>query len=82
MTNDLMLLMPLIIVGAGAILLMLASAYDKLSHEIAAYGCAGVFALAFLVQLGSCITGSTALFGEVFKGLLVVRVFVFFQDVD
>ena len=75
MTNDLMLLMPLIIVGAGAILLMLASAYDKLSHEIAAYGCAGVFALAFLVQLGSCITGSTALFGEVFKGLLVVSNF-------
>ena len=75
MTNDLMLLMPLIIVGAGAILLMLASAYDKLSNEIAAYGCAGVFALAFLVQLGSCITGSTALFGEVFKGLLVVSNF-------
>ena len=36
MTNDLMLLMPLIIVGAGAILLMIASTYDNGSHEIAA----------------------------------------------
>ena len=75
MTNDLMLLMPLIIVCAGAVLLMLASAFDKLSHEIAAYGCAGVFAIAFLVQLAACVAGPTALFGELFKGILVVSNF-------
>ena len=71
MTNDLMLLMPLIIVGAGAILLMIASTYDKLNHEIAAYGSAGIFALAFLVQLTSCISGNAALFSEAFNGFLL-----------
>ena len=75
MTNDLMLLMPLIIVGAGAILLMIASTYDKLNHEIAAYGSAGIFALAFLVQLTSCISGNAALFSEAFNGILVVSNF-------
>jgi len=75
MTNDLMLLMPLIIVGAGAILLMIASTYDKLTHELAAFGSAGVFALAFLVQLSSCIAGSTALFSEAFNGILVASSF-------
>lgn len=75
MTNDLMLLLPLIIVGVGAVLLMLASAYDKLSHEIAAYGCAVMFAIAFLVQLGACVTGSVPLYGELFKGILVVSNF-------
>lgn len=75
MTNDLMLLMPLIIVGAGAILLMIASTYDKFTHELAAYGSAGVFAVAFLVQLSSCIAGNVAPFSEVFNGILVVSNF-------
>ena len=71
MTNDLMLLMPLIIVGAGAILLMLSSAYQKLTHEMAAYGSALVFAVAFLVQLSACLTGNAVLFSGAFNGLLV-----------
>jgi len=75
MTNDLMLLMPLIIVGAGAILLMIASAYDKLTHEVAAFGSAGIFALAFLVQVASCILGNVALFSEAFNGVLVASNF-------
>lgn len=75
MTNDLMLLMPLIIVGAGAILLMIAATYDKFTHELAAFGSAGIFALAFLVQLASCISGNVALFSEAFNGLLVVSSF-------
>jgi NADH:ubiquinone oxidoreductase subunit 2 (chain N) len=75
MTNDLLLLMPLIIVGAGAILLMLSSAYEKISHEMAAYGSALVFAIAFLVQLGSCITGKAVLFSDIFNSFLVVTNF-------
>ena len=75
MTNDLMLLMPLIIVGAGAILLMLTSVYEKISHEIAAYGTAILFAVAFIVQLSNCIIGNTVLFSSAFNGLLVVSNF-------
>ena len=75
MTNDLMLLLPLIIVGAGAILLMLASVYEKISHEMAAYGSAMIFAVAFLVQLSFCIIGNATLFSGVFNGILVVSNF-------
>jgi NADH-quinone oxidoreductase subunit N len=75
MTNDLMLLLPLIIVGAGAILLMLSSAYEKLTNEIAAYGSAVIFALAFLVQLSSTIISDAALFSGAFNGILVVSNF-------
>jgi len=75
MTNDLMLLMPLIIVGAGAIILMIASTYDKLSHELAAFCCAGVFALAFFVQLSVCLAGKVLLFSDAFNGMLVASNF-------
>ena len=75
MTNDLMLLMPLIIVGAGAILLMLTSVYEKITHEMAAYGSAAVFAVAFLVQLSSCIIGNATLFSGTFNGILVASNF-------
>lgn len=75
MTNDLMLLLPLIIVGAGAILLMLTSAYEKLNDEVTAYGSAAIFAIAFLVQLSFCIGGSTAIFSDTFSGILVVSNF-------
>jgi NADH-quinone oxidoreductase subunit N len=67
--------MPLIIVGAGAILLMLSSAYERLTHEMAAYGSAIIFAVAFLVQLSSCISGHAVLFSETFNGFLVASNF-------
>jgi len=70
-----MLLMPLIIVGAGAILLMIASTCDKLTDELAAYGSAGIFAVAFLVQLSFCLAGNVALFSEAFNGILVASNF-------
>ena len=75
MTNDLMLLMPLIIVGVGAILLMLSSAYERLTHEMAAYGSAIIFAVAFLVQLSACINGNAILFSNTFNGFLVASNF-------
>ena len=75
MTNDLMLLMPLIIVGAGAIVLMLASTCTRITHECAAYGSAGLFAVAFLAQLSFCIAGQVAPFAEAFNGILVASNF-------
>lgn len=75
MTNDLMLLFPLIIVGAGAILLMLSSAYKTITHEMAAYGSALIFGLAFLLQLSFCFQGNAVLFSETFSGVLVANSF-------
>lgn len=75
MTNDLLILLPLIIVGAGAIVLMLASAFEKITPTLAAYGSAFIFALAFLVQLGACVIQPTALFAGAFNGILVASAF-------
>lgn len=75
MTNDLMLLMPLIIVGLGAIGLMLASAYEKFNLNIAAQVCAALFGLAFLAQLSVCVSGNATIFSETFNGFLVVSNF-------
>ena len=75
MTNDLLILLPLIIVGAGAIGLMLASAFEKITPTLAAYGSAIIFAVAFLVQLGACIVQPTALFAGAFSGILVASTF-------
>ena len=75
MTNDLLLLFPLIIVGAGAILLMLSSAYKTITHEMAAYGSALIFGVAFLLQLSFCLQGNAVLFSETFSGVLVANTF-------
>lgn len=75
MTNDFLLLLPLIVLGAGAIALMVSSAYKQLTNELAAYASAGLFAVAFLFQLGSCVTGNVVLFSETFNGVLVVSTF-------
>lgn len=75
MTNDLLLLFPLIIVGAGAILLMLSSAYKTITHEMAAYGSALIFGVAFLLQLSFCLQGNAVLFSEIFSGVLVANSF-------
>ncbi len=75
MTNDLLLLLPLIIVGAGAILLMLSSAYKALSNDMAAMGSAVFFGMAFLVQSFACIQGKAVLFSDTFNGILVASNF-------
>ncbi|MBM9614450.1 NADH-quinone oxidoreductase subunit N [Desulfobulbus rhabdoformis] len=75
MTNDLMLLLPLIIVGVGAIALMLASAYKIINNTSAALGSALVFAVAFLVQLSFCLKGNAVLFSDTFNGILVANTF-------
>ncbi|MBM9512573.1 NADH-quinone oxidoreductase subunit N [Desulfogranum marinum] len=75
MTNDFMLLMPLILITAGAISLMLAAAYEKVTIEQAAFGCMGIFGVAFLVQLSNCITGHVAPYETVFNNMLVISNF-------
>ncbi len=75
MTNDLMLLMPVLIIGAGAILLMLVSAFEKINVEQAAMASMGIFGLAFLVQLSVCISGQVTPFTSVFNGMLGVSTF-------
>ncbi len=72
---DITLFLPLIIVCAGAILLMLLSAFDKINHQTAAFVSMGVFALGFGAQLLTCTTTDVALFTSVFNGMLVVNSF-------
>ena len=71
MTNEFMLLMPLIIVTVGAIALMLVSAYEKVTVEQAAYGSMGVFGIAFIFQMMQCLTGQVVPYDNVFNGMLV-----------
>lgn len=75
MTNDFMLLMPLIVVGLGAIALMIASTVKKLPNELAAFLGAVVFAIAFLVQLSVNLNGNVLLFSDAFKGILMASSF-------
>jgi NADH-quinone oxidoreductase subunit N len=75
MTRDFFLLLPLIIVGAGAILLMLRSAFGKLTVEAASMVSMCVFALAFIVQLSLGCVGHISPYSDVFKGMLMVSDF-------
>lgn len=75
MSNDFVLLLPLVIVCAGAVGMMLASAYKKLTIELAACGCALIFAAAFLMQLGVCVAGAAVLFSSTFNGILIASSF-------
>ncbi len=75
MTNDLMLLLPLIIVSVGAIVLMLSAAYKAFSNDVSAYLCAGIFAVALLLQLTFCLPGPEVLFSHTFNGFLVASNF-------
>ncbi len=67
---DFVLLLPLLIVGSGAIFLMLLSAFEKIETEIASYVGMGVFLLAFFVQLVSTASGDVEIFTGVFNGML------------
>ncbi len=72
---DFMLFLPLIIVGAGAISLMLLSAYEKVTNRSAATLSMGIFGFAFLVQLIAGTTQDLSLFTNTFNGMLVVNPF-------
>ncbi|MBU0945788.1 MAG: NADH-quinone oxidoreductase subunit N [Proteobacteria bacterium] len=66
-----MLLFPLLIIGSGALLLMLLAAFEKIEVESASYISMGFFAAAFFVQLLVASTPETVLFGKIFNGMLV-----------
>lgn len=75
MTDDFLLLLPLLIVGTGAILLMLRSAFGKLTIEAASLVSMCVFALAFVAQLLSGTVGHINPYTSVFNGMLLVTDF-------
>lgn len=69
--HDFMSLIPLTIIGSGAILLMLLSAFEKIQLETASYISMGFFAAAFLAQLLVGCGPETVLFDKIFNGMLV-----------
>ena len=72
--NDFLSLLPLIIIGSGAILLMLVSAFEKCRLETASYISLGFFAAAFFIQLFVC-GPATVLYDTSFNGTLVASNF-------
>ncbi len=75
MTRNFFVLLPLFIVGAGAILLMLRAAFGKLTLEAASPVSMCVFALAFIAQILTGTVGHFAPYGSIFNGMLVVTDF-------
>lgn len=69
--NELVLLLPTLIVGSGAILLMLLSAFENVRKEIACYLGMAVFLSGFFVQLFSTASTKIEIFTGVFNGMLV-----------
>jgi NADH-quinone oxidoreductase subunit N len=75
MTHDFLLLLPLLIVGVGAILLMLGSAYGTFSLEAASLVSMCTFLLAFVAQLLSGAVGCVEPYTSAFNGMLLVTDF-------
>ncbi|PIE56431.1 MAG: NADH-quinone oxidoreductase subunit N [Desulfobulbus propionicus] len=74
MNTELLFLLPLIIIGIGALTLMLLSTSDLLHLDVAAYTTMGTCGLAFVTQL-FVHTGGTIPFSSIFNEMLVVNEF-------
>lgn len=72
---DFMSLLPLIIIGAGAIVLMLLSAYERIHLDTASYISMGFFGVAFFVQMVVGCGPNNVLFENVFNGMLMTSNF-------
>jgi len=72
---DFIVLFPLIVVGAGAIILMLMASMKSLSEGNTALAALGVLALAFAVQLMVSTTDNLTPYGGIFNGMLVANSF-------
>ena len=72
---DIMLLLPLMAVGVGAVLLMLLSAFERMTNRSAAFVCMGVFAVGCLLQLLTLQLSDAAPLVDLFNGMLVVNGF-------
>lgn len=75
MMLDLMVILPLLVVGAGAILMMLLAAFNSLDKERTSIVGIGLFAFAFLVQLAVTTGVTVTPFNDVFNGMLVANSF-------
>jgi NADH-quinone oxidoreductase subunit N len=73
--TDFVLLLPILVIGLGAILLMLLSAFEKVKEEIACYIGMAVFLAGFFVQLLATNSGETLIFSGVFNSMLMASSF-------
>lgn len=72
---DFIVILPLIVVGAGAILLMLLAAMENISEGSSAIVSMGFLAFAFAVQLTVSVSGDVTPYGGVFNGMLIANSF-------
>ncbi|MFN2353212.1 MAG: NADH-quinone oxidoreductase subunit N [Desulfopila sp.] len=72
---DFALLLPLLVIGSGAILLMLLSAFDTIESEVAGYVGMAVFLVGFFVQLIVGTSTDVVLFPGLFNEMLVANTF-------
>ncbi len=75
MNCDIVPLLPLGIVGIGALLLMLLAAFEKIHLEVAAVFSMGIFILAFVMQLLPAGPDDLAPYSSIFHGMLVTNGF-------
>ena len=73
--QDFILILPLLVVAAGAIALMLMASMENMGEGSTSLVTMGVFAVAFAVQPMAHLQGSVTPFGETFNGMLVVSTF-------
>lgn len=72
---DVMVILPLVATGAGAILIMLVAAFETFRREGISILGMGLFAFAFFIQLTVDNSGNIYPFAEVFNGMLVANTF-------
>ncbi|WP_163338082.1 NADH-quinone oxidoreductase subunit N [Desulfopila sp. IMCC35008] len=72
---DFIVILPLLVVGAGAIILMLLSTMDNIREGNSTIVCLAMFAVAFAVQMATSLNGSITPYGSVFNGMMVASTF-------
>jgi len=72
---DFIIILPLLVVGAGAIALMLLASMENLSEGSTALVSIGVFAFAFAVQLMVSVSGNILPYETAFNGMLAASTF-------
>jgi NADH-quinone oxidoreductase subunit N len=73
--HDFLSLLPLIIITAGAVLLMLLSTFENTKVETASYISMGIYGVAFFVQLVIGCGPEVTIFDQTFNGMLVANNF-------
>lgn len=73
--QDFILILPLLVIGAGAIALMLLASMENLSEGSTAVVSMGIFAFAFAVQMMVSLSGTVLPYATTFNGMLVASSF-------